>query len=79
MLPILPNQNHNYNAGANNPEYFYLLGLSHRYRENRVFTNVVDNLRKAISLGQRKNWDVSDWEALLRDLTTGTVYIQDQD
>ncbi|MGJ8691659.1 MAG: tetratricopeptide repeat protein [Thalassotalea sp.] len=62
---------------ANNPEYYYLLALSHRYRENRQYTEVVDNLRKAISMGQRQNWDVSDWQALLTQLTTGRVYISD--
>ncbi|WP_440877097.1 tetratricopeptide repeat protein [Thalassotalea sp. PLHSN55] len=63
---------------SNNPEYYYLLALSHQQRENRDFTQVVDNLRTAIEKGNRANWDVSDWQDLLSRLTTGSVYISDQ-
>lgn len=58
-----------------NPEYFYVLALSHRYRENRDFTQVVKNLEKAILMGSNINWDVSEWQNLLSTLTEGKVYI----
>ncbi|MBD1389618.1 sel1 repeat family protein [Neiella sp. HB171785] len=57
------------------PEYFYLLAVSHINREGRDFTQVVKNMRQAISEGQRKNWDVSAWQYHLDQLTEGNVYI----
>lgn len=63
---------------ANNPEYYYLLALSHKNRKNRDYTQVIQNLERAISMGQRANWDVSDWQALLTSLTTGRVFINDE-
>lgn len=62
---------------SNNPEYYYLLALSHKDRENRDFTKVVDNLQTAINKGRIQNWDVSEWQSLLTRLTTGSVYITD--
>lgn len=61
-----------------NPEYYYLLALSHINRENRDFTQVVSNLEKAISIGQRKNWDVADWQNLLTKLTQGRVFVTEE-
>ncbi|WP_448248765.1 tetratricopeptide repeat protein [Thalassotalea agariperforans] len=62
---------------ANNPEYYYLLALSHKDRKNRDYTQVIQNLERAISMGQRANWDVSEWQDLLITLTTGRVFISD--
>lgn len=62
---------------SNNPEYYYLLALSHKDRKNRDFTQVVENLEIAIRKGSIANWDVSGWQDLLSRLTTGTVYIND--
>lgn len=62
---------------TNNPEYYYLLALSHKDRENRDFTQVVENLETAIRKGNTANWDVTEWQDLLTKLTTGTVYIND--
>ena len=61
-----------------NPEYYYLLALSHINRENRDFTQVVSNLEKTISIGQRKNWDVADWQNLLTKLTQGRVFVTEE-
>lgn len=60
-----------------NPDYFHLLAVSHIDRENRDFNQMIKNLKKAISLGSRANWDVSEWKALLASLTQGTVTIEE--
>ncbi|EWH08859.1 TPR repeat-containing protein [Catenovulum agarivorans DS-2] len=60
---------------SRNPEYYYLLALSYKDRQARDFKKVVDNLEKAIRMADRANWDVSDWEDLLAELTTGRVFI----
>ncbi|WP_016956480.1 tetratricopeptide repeat protein [Catenovulum agarivorans] len=60
---------------TSNPEYFYLLALSYKDREARDFKKVVENLEKAIRMADRANWDVSEWEDLLSELTTGRVLI----
>lgn len=65
-------QNH-----VRNPEYYYLLALAHKDKENRDFRLVVQNLEKAISLGETRHYDMSEWEALLSKLTTGSFYIHD--
>ncbi|MDO6693285.1 SEL1-like repeat protein [Aliiglaciecola sp. 3_MG-2023] len=62
-----------------NPEYFYLLALSHKDRENRDYTQVISNLEKAIFMASNRNWDVSEWQDLLVKLTQGKVYIVDDD
>lgn len=59
----------------NNPEYFYLLALSHKDRKNRDFTQVIEYLEKAIFMGQTKNWDTNEWQDLLSKLTQGRVTI----
>lgn len=61
-----------------NPEYHYLLAFAHKDRENRDFKLVVENLKTAISLANKKNWDVSEWQDLLARFTTGRVYIHDE-
>ncbi|MFA3791983.1 tetratricopeptide repeat protein [Aliiglaciecola sp. SL4] len=58
-----------------NPEFYYLLALSHKNREKRDFTQVVSNLEKAIFMGSNANWDVTEWQDLLTRLTQGSVYI----
>lgn len=65
-------------AQTANPEYFYLLALSHKNRENRDYTQVISNLEKAIFMGQTKNWNVEEWQDLLAKLTRGNVYISDE-
>ncbi|AWB66066.1 sel1 repeat family protein [Saccharobesus litoralis] len=60
---------------TSNPEYFYLLSLSHIDRKNRDYTQVIANLEHAITLASRFDWDVAEWESLLGRLTQGTVYI----
>lgn len=59
----------------NNPEYFYLLALSYKDREQRDFKLVVKYLEQAIRMGNRANWDTSEWQDLLSRLTTGRVTI----
>lgn len=61
-----------------NPEYFYLLALSHKDRKNRDFTQVIKNLERAIFMGSNKNWDVNEWQELLSRLTQGNVTISDE-
>jgi TPR repeat protein len=60
-----------------NPEYSYLVAISHLKGEHRDFPKVVRYLRKAISRGHTLNWDVSKWEEQLARWTTGTVTIHD--
>ena len=60
-----------------NPEYSYLVAVSHLRGEFRDFQKVVKYLRKAIYRGQTLNWDVSKWEEQLRKWTTGIVTIND--
>ncbi|WP_342807840.1 sel1 repeat family protein [Alteromonas sp. M12] len=62
-----------------NPEFYYLLALSHRNRENRDYTQVISNLEKAIFMGSNANWDVTEWQNILAKLTEGTVYIIEDD
>lgn len=58
---------------GSSPEYYYYLALTHKESKPRDYPNMLSNLRKAIGKGKFKNWDVSDWESLLTELTTGTV------
>ncbi len=58
-----------------NPEYYYVLALSHRKRDNRDYTKVISNLEKAIFMGSNANWDVSEWQYLLSKLIQGNVTI----
>ena len=60
-----------------NPEYSYLVAVSHLKGEFRDFQKVVKYLRKAISRGKRLAWDVSKWEEQLKKWTTGAVTIND--
>lgn len=60
-----------------NPEYYFLLAISHKNRENRDFGQVIRNVEKAIDLGEKYNWDVSYWQGLVEKWTTGKVYIAD--
>ncbi|MDU0352508.1 hypothetical protein RS130_00055 [Paraglaciecola aquimarina] len=62
---------------TSNPEYFYLLALSHKNRKNRDFTLVIENLEKAIFMGRAKNWDTAEWQDLLARLTQGRVTISE--
>lgn len=62
---------------SDNPEYNFLLAISHKNRENRNFRDVVKYMERAIDLGDGLNWDVSYWESLLDAWTTGSVYIVD--
>ena len=58
----------------NNPEYYYLLGLSFRDRAERDFSKLKSNLSTAIFRGKLLNWDVSEWQAMLTGITTGNVF-----
>ncbi|MDP5030916.1 sel1 repeat family protein [Paraglaciecola sp.] len=60
---------------SQNPEYFYLLALTYRFREQRDFPLAIQHLERAITMGQRTNWDVSAWQGLLNQLMTGQVTI----
>jgi len=60
-----------------NPEYNYLVAVSHLKGDNRDFNKLVKHLRLAISQGNRLHWDVSPWESQLEQWTTGNVYIKD--
>jgi TPR repeat protein len=60
-----------------NPEYSYLVAISHLIGEYRDFPKVIKYMRKAISRGQQLNWDVSKWEDQLSRWTTGLVTIKD--
>ncbi|GLR71743.1 tetratricopeptide repeat protein [Agaribacter marinus] len=62
----------------NNPEYNFLVAVSHKDRDNRDFTQVVGYMENAISLGEKYNWDVAYWEALLELWRTGRVTVKDQ-
>lgn len=64
-------------AQEENPEYHYLVAVSHLTGEFRDFSKVVKHLRLAISQGQTLNWDVSNWEEQLAQWTTGNVTIKD--
>ncbi|MCF2948844.1 sel1 repeat family protein [Paraglaciecola aquimarina] len=60
-----------------NPEYFHLLALSYKDRPARDFKLVIDNLERAIWMGNQANWDTSEWQDLLSQFTTGKVTIAD--
>ncbi|MDO7085543.1 SEL1-like repeat protein [Pseudocolwellia sp. AS88] len=62
---------------SDNPEYNYLVAISHLKGEYRDFKKVVNHLRLAIARGKKLNWDVSLWEEQLDRWTTGNVYIKD--
>lgn len=62
---------------SGNPEYSYLVAISHLKGEHRDFPKVINYMRKAISRGHTLNWDVSMWEEQLARWTTGTVTIHD--
>lgn len=60
---------------SSNPEYFYLLAQSMRLAQEKDFKGIFANLRKAISMGQLSNWDVSEWQDQLNTLMQGNVSI----
>lgn len=60
-----------------NPDYSYLVAISHLNGEFRDFPKVIKYLRMAISRGHTLNWDVTKWEDQLAQWTTGTVTIND--
>ena len=60
-----------------NPEYYFLLAISHKNRKNRNFSQVVKYMKTAIDEADSRNWDVTYWEGLLEAWTTGTVQIID--
>ena len=60
-----------------NPEFHYLVAVSYLHGENRDMVKAISHIRKAISIGNRLNWDVSDWEDQYKLWTTGKVYIVD--
>ncbi len=60
-----------------NPEYFHLLALSHKYRPDRNFKHAIENLERAIFMGSQANWDVTEWQDLLNQFTTGSVTISE--
>lgn len=61
----------------NNPEYYFLLAIAEKNRAGRDFQQVIEHVEKAISLGEKFNWDVSYWQGLVQKWTTGKVYIAD--
>ncbi|WP_371193807.1 tetratricopeptide repeat protein [Glaciecola sp. SC05] len=63
--------------GIDDPEYHYLTALKFKQGEHRNIKLAVENLEKAIFRGQLNNWDVSAWQDLLRDITTGKIFVTD--
>ncbi|WP_421960947.1 sel1 repeat family protein [Pseudoalteromonas sp. ZZD1] len=61
-----------------NPEYYYLLSQAYRFGEQRDFQQVIQNLKRAISMGERVNWDIEPWQTLLAQLTIGKVFISEK-
>jgi TPR repeat protein len=64
-------------AQNNNPEYSYLVAISHLRGEFRDIPKVIKYMRKAILRGHTLNWDVSKWEEQLARWTTGIVTIKE--
>ena len=63
--------------GVNDPEYYYLQALKYKSGKHRDIKLAVENIERAILQGQLTNWDVSDWQALLREITTGSIFVTD--
>jgi len=60
------------------PQYQYLQAMAHAKMENRQLSKAVKHIRRAISYGKSLNWDVTVWQAQLKDWTSGgNVTIQD--
>ena len=62
---------------ADNPEYHFLRALSFVKQQQRSMPQALASIRKAITLGDNLNWDVTEWQQLLDNWTTGEVNIQD--
>lgn len=62
---------------ASNPEYFYLTALKYRSGSHRDIKLAVENLEKAIFRAQMINWDTSNWQDLLREITSGEIFVTD--
>ncbi|MDU0354983.1 hypothetical protein RS130_14690 [Paraglaciecola aquimarina] len=58
-----------------NPEYYFLLAIAEKNKPSRNFSNVINYVEQAIDLGERFNWDVSYWQALIEKWTKGSVTI----
>ena len=65
------------NERATHPEYHYLRALTFVKQEQRSMPQALASIRKAITLGDNLNWDVTEWQQLLDSWTTGDVNIQD--
>lgn len=63
---------------SSNPEYFYLLAQSMRFAEQKDFKAIFSTLRKAISMGQTSNWDVSEWQDQLNTMMQGNISISEE-
>ncbi|WP_415926390.1 sel1 repeat family protein [Ningiella sp. W23] len=59
------------------PEYYYLNALKYKSGSHRNIKLAVENLETAIRRAQIANWDVSQWQELLRKITTGTIFVTD--
>lgn len=62
----------------NYPEVYYLQALSYRKGTRRDISQVVENLETAIFKAQLLNWDTSEWQSLLSQITQGNVTVRDE-
>lgn len=63
---------------SNNPEFHYLTALTFRTGQNRNISLTVKHLKRAIMKGQMANWDTTEWDDLLSRISTGNVYVTDE-
>jgi TPR repeat protein len=63
---------------SRNPEYFYLLAQSMRLAKEKDFKAIFSTMRKAISMGQVSNWDVSEWQDELNIMMQGNISISEE-
>jgi len=60
------------------PQYQYLQAMAHAKMQNRDLPKAVRHIRRAISYGSSLNWDVTSWQAQLKNWTSGgEVTVQD--
>ncbi len=66
-------------AQQDNPQYEFLQAMVNFKQTPRKLDQAVNHIQKAIKLGEQLNWDVTDWQAMLTDWTSGgKVSVTDQ-
>ncbi len=53
------------------PEYYYLRALAYRNKESRRLDLAVISMREAIDLADDYGWDVTEWQNMLKQWTSG--------